>query len=373
MKRHWRTLFAMSLGLLFVLTSCGFPGMVSTSEQLPHVRANGQSASLPPIHFPQDEGAHNNLTEWWYYTGHMQSTDHAGHSHTYGFEFVVFQALRSNLPPIYVAHFAISDITRGQFHYDQRRLIEPPAAQKKATQGINVQLGDWSMQGINGNDHLAASMQNYALHLNLSGQKQAVLHNGNGLISLGSAGFSYYYSRTHMKVSGTVQDHGQTVPVTGLAWMDHQWGNFLAQGDGGWDWYSLQLQNDTEIMLYFIRAANGTITTTYGDVIDASGQSHQFSPRSIKTTVLAHWTSPITKATYPSGWRLAIDDAHWQGNVTITPVLKNQQLVTCQSTGNTYWEGAVTIQGQQRNQAIRGQGYMELTGYANTACNQSNG
>ena len=98
---------------------------------------------MPPVHFPQDEGAHNNLTEWWYYTGHLDATDTEGKSHRYGFELVVFQALRSDLPPVYAAHFAISDITHDEFHYDQRQVIEPNASfpDGTSTQGIDVHWG----------------------------------------------------------------------------------------------------------------------------------------------------------------------------------------------------------------------------------------
>jgi predicted secreted hydrolase len=345
--------------------------MVSTSQQLPPAKPTPQASSLPPVHFPQDEGAHNDLTEWWYYTGHLTATDNQGKTHLYGFEFVIFQALRSNLPPVYVSHFAVSDITRAQFHYDQRRLIEPvPIPDGNSTRGIDVQVGNWSIQGLNGQDHLAASMQDYAIDLHLSGQKPAILHNGNGLITYGLGGFSYYYSRTRMVVSGTINDHQQSLAVKGLAWMDHQWGNFLSLGGGGWDWYSIQLNNNTELMLYFIRNAAGNVISTYGGYISADGKDHLLAPSAIQTSVLARWTSPLTGATYPSGWLLTIHDSQWQGVLTLTPQLKNQELNVCQSTSNVYWEGAVAIQGRVGRQSLNGEGYVELTGYPTSACNK---
>jgi predicted secreted hydrolase len=355
--------------LAFMLTSCAFPGMVSTAQQLPPARPTPQATALPPIHFPQDEGAHNDLTEWWYYTGHLMATDSQGKSHQYGFEFVIFQALRSDLPPVYTSHFAISDITRGQFYYDQRSLIEAvPTPDGNSTRGIDVQVGNWSMRGIQGQDHLIASMQKYAIDLHLSALTPAVLHNGNGIITFGTAGFSYYYSRPRMAVSGTISDHQQSLSVKGQAWMDHQWGNFLALGGGGWDWYSIQLNNNTELMLYFIRNAAGQIESTYGDYVSADGQDRLLAARSIQATALAHWTSPQTGATYPSGWRLTIDDSQWQGSLTLTPQLKDQELNVCQSSGTVYWEGAVSIAGQADGQAINGEGYVELTGYPTNVC-----
>src|SRR3954462_15369366 len=103
------------LSLLILLSSCGFPGIISTSQQLPQVKQSPQPTPLPSIRFPEDEGSHHNLTEWWYYTGHFTAKEASGKEHHYGFELVIFQVLRSDLPPVYASHFAISDITRGEF------------------------------------------------------------------------------------------------------------------------------------------------------------------------------------------------------------------------------------------------------------------
>src|SRR6266702_3022374 len=88
--------------LSMLLASCSFPGVYSSTEQLPKAKAEGQAAALPQIRFPQDEAAHKDLTEWWYYTGHAITP--GSHPRHYGFELVIFQALRSDLPPVYAAH-----------------------------------------------------------------------------------------------------------------------------------------------------------------------------------------------------------------------------------------------------------------------------
>lgn len=361
--------FAVSilLGALLMLlfSACAFPGLTTSSATLPQVSQVPEQTHLPPIHFPQDEGTHNNLTEWWYYTGHMQATDIIGKLHTYGFEMVIFQALRSNLPPVYPAHFAITDLTRNEFHYDQRRVTQFNASipTGQPAQGIDVHVGDWSIQGKDGQDRLAASMKDYTINLNLTGLKAPTLHNGNGLITYGLGGFSYYYSRTRMDVGGTLMDHNQPMKVTGTAWMDHQWGDFLTLGGGGWDWYSVQLNNHTEIMLYFIRDAIGKTISTYVGYTDAAGKASMIPEQSLHSTVLDHWTSPTTGITYPSGWRLEINDPQVRASLTINPLLKNQELVVTNTTGNVYWEGAVKITGQSNGQPITGEGYVELTGY----------
>ena len=354
------------LGLLaLVLVSCSVPGVGSTSALLPAVGVAPTAPSLPPIRFPQDEAPHRDLTEWWYYTGHLSAVTPDGKTHAYGFELVFFQALRSDLPPVYVAHFAISDLSRGAFHYDQRSLTEPGAVipNGTSTSGFAVSINDWSAQGLNGQDHLQATMADYTINLKLQSLKPPTLHNGNGLITYGPGGFSYYYSRTDMVVSGTLLDHQQSLQVTGEAWMDHQWGNFLTLGGGGWDWYSVQLQNQTEMMLYLIRDATGNITSTDAEVIGKDGQSLQVPASAVQVSVLDHWTSPATGITYPSGWRVTLNDPRFQTTLTLQPELKNQELNATPSTGNIYWEGAVAIQGQSQGQAVQGQGYVELTGY----------
>jgi len=357
-------LIALILSLILLLSSCAFPGTASTSQQLPEVTTTPQAQSLPPIRFPRDEGAHNDLTEWWYYTGHMNTTTPDGKPHHYGFELVFFQARRSDFPPVYAAHFAISDVTRGEFHFDQRRLTEPTADATSAP-GIHVSIGNWSISGLNGLDHLSAAMPNYAIHINLQGLKPPILHNGNGLITYGLAGFSYYYSRTRMALTGTLVDHGQPLKITGVAWMDHQWGNFISLGGGGWDWFSVQLSNDTEMMIYLLRDAVGNITATYAGYIHPNAQEQLLPASALHVTVLRHWKSPVTGANYPSGWQLAINAPQLQAALTLQPELKNQELVVYQSTGNSYWEGAVSVQGSSQGKSIGGEGYVELTGYAN--------
>jgi len=366
MKRKSLPFLFASLALL--LASCGFPGIPSTSAHLPQVNGNVSPTPtvLPPVRFPQDEAAHRDLTEWWYYTGHFNALMPGGAIHHYGFELVFFQALRSTYPPVYAAHFAISDVSGGVFHFDQRRQTEPGAALPNGTSsaGFNVSIGDWSIKGVNGLDHLVASMPGYVLRVDVRRLKPATLHNGNGIINFGIGGFSYYYSYTRMALAGTLIDHGQSLKITGEAWMDHQWGNFISLGGGGWDWFSIQLSNDTEMMIYLLRDALGNITSTYIGYILPNAQEQLLSASALHVTVLNHWKSSVTGANYPSGWQLALNAPQLQVSLTLQPELKNQELVVYQSTGNSYWEGAVSIQGHSQGKSISGEGYVELTGYA---------
>jgi len=356
---------AGSLCLVLVLLSgCGMPGTIASGGKLPAAAPPSTPTPLPPVTFPQDDAPHHDLTEWWYYTGHMVSKDAAGKSHDYGFELTFFQTLRGDLSPYYAAHFAISDLARGQFAYDQREGFEPnsviPAA--GSTAGFSLSLDGWTANGLNGRDHLAATMTDYVFDVSLTTEKPAVLHGGNGVISYGNAGFSYYYSRTRMALTGSIHDHGATMLVAGTAWMDHQWGNFVSLAGAGWDWYSIQLANDTEFMLYIIRDAQKRPLTTFGTFVPASGEPIEIPPSAIASQPISSWTSPVTHGIYPSGWNVSVRTQ--QASLRLAPLLADQELVTAQSTGVAYWEGAVSVSGTVGGDPLSGQGYVELTGYA---------
>jgi predicted secreted hydrolase len=351
-------------GMAALLVGCGMPGMVPPGKALAPPSPTATAAPLPLIRFPQDDAPHKNLTEWWYYTGHIAGIDNAGQQHAYGFELTFFQILHDGITsvnaPLYIGHYAISDLTRGVFLYDQRLQVETNTVLPNGTSmtGFDLAIADWTMRGLDGHDTLAAAMTNYAIGLTLQSDKPPAQHGANGIIQLGILGFSYYYSRTHMDVTGAITDHGMVIPVTGLAWMDHQWGDFIATGGGGWDWFNVQINNDTEYMIYFLRDTTGTIIQAVGTEIDPRGKTTDLTGAQITHTATGHWQSPATAFDYPSGWSLTLPT----GTLTITPELRDQELVTIQTTGNVYWEGACQISGTINGHSIIGQGYTELTG-----------
>lgn len=370
MRRLTRFVGVAALALV-LLAGCGVPGTISANGKLPAAAPAPTQTSLPPVRFPQDEAPHHDLTEWWYYTGHLYARDSAGHPLTYGFELTFFQTLRGQFSPYYAAHFAISDITKGQFQYDQRAAFEqagaiPPSG---STQGFDVRLGGWTASGLNGHDQLAASMSNYTMQLSLVGAKPAILHGGNGIITYGEAGFSYYYSRPLMLITGSLTDHGQQLAVTGQAWMDHQWGNFLSLAGAGWDWYSLQLNDNTEYMLYIIRDAQKRPLAVVGTAVSPGGVASEIPPSAIHIQATGEWRSPHTGGDYPSGWRVTVSSQSL--SLSVTPLLRDQELVTTCSTGVAYWEGAVEVSGPAGARAVSGVGYVELTGYASAPVDTS--
>jgi predicted secreted hydrolase len=307
-----------------------------------------------PVELPRDDSPHDVSLEWWYYTGHLVTQS----GERYGFEFVVFKGYRGTILG-YASHFAVTDRDRGRFTYDQRVALVPKTP--PAAEGFDLRVSDWEMRGADGNDRLTAAMTNYAIDLGLTSQKPAVLHDGDGYIDYGSGQASYYYSRTRMTVAGSLTVDGRPHVVTGEAWFDHQWGNFSTY-QGGWDWYALQLDNDTELMLYIIRGPDGDALIVDGSYVAADGSLTVLDRRDFTVTPTGSWTSPHSGAVYPSGW--SIEYPAGQLSLELGPSLADQELDTTASTNVIYWEGEVTVSGTQAGQPRGGLGYVELTGYA---------
>ena len=307
-----------------------------------------------PVSFPRDDGPHDARTEWWYYTGHLFTEE----GQRYGFEFVFFKGQRGDLQG-YAAHFAVTDNPRGAFHFDQRIVGDNGVARPGA--GFALTIGDWAMRGANGDDALKAAMPGYAIDLRLASEKPPVLHDGDGYIAYGNGTASYYYSRTRLTIAGTLSVDGHPLKVTGEAWMDHQWGDFETYNEGGWDWFSIQLDDDSDLMLYLIRDPAGEVVLIDGSYVDAQGHLTVLEGDDFSTEASGSWTSPQTGTTYPSGWRVRLPAEEL--TLTLQPSIPSQELDTSETTGVTYWEGEVEVSGSHGSEAIGGLGYVELTGY----------
>lgn len=354
--RAWHRSLAALLALALLLptiTSCVLqPAAAHGLEPAPPPPS---PTPLPPIQLPRDEAPHDALSEWWYYTGHLDAAD-GGH---YGFELVIFQAVRKGYPVGYAAHFAVTDYASRSFHYFQRQ------TSSLALQGggkYDLSVGDWRLGGSNGDDYLFAEDSGYGLDLTAKAEKRPVLQRGTGIISFGPAGSSYYYSRTRMAAAGTLTIGGTTRSVTGTAWMDHQWGDFVV-GGGGWDWHAYQLDDGSELMISSVRSASGGVIPqiSYATYVDKAGQAASLPIGAVALAATGSWTSPKTGITYPSGWSVRVEQLGL--SLAVRPVIPDQELDVRQSTGNVYWEGAVSIDGTKGSAPIAGRGYVELTGY----------
>lgn len=308
-----------------------------------------------PVEFPRDDGPHDSAIEWWYFTGHLFTDD----GDRFGFEDVIFRARTGGLEG-YVSHVAVADNARGTFQYGQRLLGNRGVSGDAEVLALN--LKGWTMRGGDGQFALKAGIPGYALDLEVHATKPAALHDGDGYIDYGNGTASYYYSWTRMSVSGTI-DLGQGPrPVHGESWMDHQWGDITNYQAGGWDWFSVQLADGTDVMLYVIRGPGGDPAIVKGSLVAPDGGLTVLERDDFQITSRGEWRSPATGTTYPSGWTMEVPGEELA--ITASPSMPDQELDTRPTTGVVYWEGEIVVTATYRGQPVEGLGYAELTGYA---------
>ncbi len=328
------------------------------------------------VELPRDLYAHDEAqTEWWYYTGHMRTST----GRHFGFELVFFKRrtdldrfgvvpLRLIANPLYLAHFAITDESRGQFRYAHRKstsgVLDPPARMSKKQ--FYLKLGDWTVREAHGLHILRATLgEDLIFEASLRPTKPAVLngHEGAGVSFKDHGEASRYFSYTRMEAEGDITWHGVTEHFRGEAWMDREFGTWkTTDGQKGWDWFSLQLSTGAELMVYHIRDREGWPSSfSSGTFVDSEGHATHLTREDFVLEATEHWRSPHTGATYPSGWRLQVPRVGV--DVRVTPVLKDQELDTRGTTMIIYWEGSCTVQGQHNGAEATGRAYVELVGY----------
>ena len=339
-----------------------------------------------PVVLPRDDGPHDRLTEWWYYTGHLRADDGS----RFGFEYVIFRAERGAFPTSWVSHLAITDEGGDRFLYSQRlevgaQVDRSPRGPDGEPTGFDLALAGvdptdpatfgrepWTMAGADGSDRLAATLapdeavtagspDGLGLDLTLQAVKEPALHDRDGWIDFGAAGGSYYYSRTAMTADGSLTLDGTTMHVDGDAWFDHQWGDFISVGGGGWDWFAVNLDDGTDLSLSLVRDADGSYPLVYGTLVDADGTVHHLDGDAFTVEVTDRWTSPTTGADYPAGWTISIPGEDL--TIALRPTVADQELDTRATTGVIYWEGSQGVSATRGAVQLGGEAYVELTGY----------
>ena len=331
--------------------------------------------------FPRDHFSHPDYqTEWWYYTGNLRGSD----GHRYGFELTFFregvhlpkEAEASETPvwrpeQIYLAHLAFSDIDGGGFYHTERLNRSGPGLAGATTGGGGQQRywnGNWQVRWTSiarGEQELEAVSDRVNLRLRLKPEKRLVIHGQNGVSMKGplEGEASHYVSFTRLRAEGRVDWDGRSHSVDGLAWMDHEF--FTEPRDNaltGWDWFAIQLDSREELMLYRLRNRAGQASAfSSGTYVDATGAAHFLSAEQFRVSPLGSWRSAFSGASYPIAWKIAVPSLNLE--LTEQTSLKNQELFTSNGITPTYWEGAVTYQGQSHGQAVKGLGYLEMTGY----------
>jgi predicted secreted hydrolase len=116
-------------------------------------------------------------------------------------------------------------------------------------------------------------------------------------------------------------------------------------------------------MLYFLRKTGGTIEpASSGTLVEKDGTARHLPLEAVSLEVLDRWKSPASGGNYPGRWKIRIPACKLE--LVIAPLVRNQELITKESTGVVYWEGAVGGAGTSNDHKVTAEGYVELTGYA---------
>ncbi len=346
-------------------------------SSLPTSSGDGFSRADGPrqLQFPLDYGPHNDFqSEWWYYTGNLDGPG----GQRYGYQLTFFR--RALLAPsqrvqrssdwaanqVYMAHFTLTDAASNRFQYYER--LERGAAGLAGATGqplYSVWLDDWSVRQLGANTYrLHVASASIRLDLTLKDLKGPVLEGDQGYSQKGpgAGNASYYFSQTRLDSTGSLSLNDRQVQVSGLSWMDHEFStSALGPAEVGWDWFALQLDDGSELMVYRIRKADGSADEySSGAYIAQDGSLHSLQLSQFSMDSQGQWKSPHSGAVYPTSWVVKVPD---QGlELKITPLISDQEL----NVSFTYWEGAVLIEGTRNGNKVNGRGYVELTGYAHS-------
>lgn len=331
------------------------------------------------IQFPKDHGSHPGYkTEWWYYTGNLTSSE----GKDCGFQLTFFR--RQISPPgsetswaefpsawrtkqIFMAHAGLSDLSEKNYYHSEQISREAlgMAGAKEKNGGIRVFLKNWNCLIQPSTHRLHAETDDFSFSLALTPLKPYVLHGNDGYSQKGrkQESASCYYSFTRLASSGTLNVKGKSYAVSGFSWMDHEFSSAPLEPDiQGWDWFCLQLSDNTELMLYLLRKKDSASNAVAGGTfIFPDGKTLDLSEDSFETEILDTWKSRETGAVYPSEWRIAVRPVSL--DLLVFSNLENQEMHSPQSTGVSYWEGSVSAEGSAKGKSVKGKGYAELTGY----------
>lgn len=363
-------------GTIAMLASIGVAADENSSGFLPVV-------APCKLEFPRDHAPHPGFrNEWWYYTGNLKSET----GRHFGYQLTFFRHQVTPFggsvdwpdPPsawrtrqIYIGHAAVSDISA-------KRHLQAEKVGREGLEGLGlggwVQYGPdvtlflpgWSVVIFPQSHQIAAAGDDFAFQLELKPTKPLVMHGINGYSRKGSTPerASCYYSFSRLETAGSITIAGKSIPVKGESWMDHEFSTApLEPGTVGWDWFSLQLTDKSEIMIFLLRKTDGGLNpASSGSYIDSLGVPRHLDRSYFEVKALSTWKSKTSGAVYPAAWQIRIPLLGI--DVTVTANLPDQEMRTSASTGVIYWEGSVSVKGTKSGGAIEGHGYVELTGYA---------
>ena len=326
------------------------------------------------VRLPQDHASHPAYRiEWWYYTGNLE-TDRA---RRFGYQVTFFRVGIEKTPSnpsafavrdLLMAHIAVTDAD-GKRHLFAERLNRAGVGWAGASpRDLRVWNEDWEVRTDFGRHRLQARDPRFAIDLTLTEDGPPVLHGDRGFSQKGSkpGNATHYYSLTRMPTEGFLSLEGERYAVKGDSWMDHEFGtSFLEPDQQGWDWFSIQLADGSDLMMFQLRRSGGQVDPqSSGTLVSKRQPPRRLAAGDFVLTPGRSWTSPTSKGVYPVEWKIAVPGEAL--DLTVRPVIDPQEL-TGPRSGVSYWEGAIDVEGTRAGRPISGRGYLEMTGYTGPA------
>ena len=312
--------------------------------------------------FPRDYAPHPHFnTEWWYFTGHL--TDEL--DKLYGFQVTFFRHRLTqvtdssspfNAPHLYTAHFAFTDGEKEKFVYDHIYARQSLGQVKLENEPFHLAVKEWSLTYKNNQFELYLTTIHGHFSLILKPSKPMIFHGNQGVSFKGTDRdrFSHYYSHPRLIGSGQFQRPDKTLNFTkALAWMDREIFDNLSGGEPiGWYWFSLQLDDQSEVMLFQV---NGNNPYYSGTLIDPQGETLVVSAKDIEIKALESWKSPKTGESYPVKWKIIVSANKTGGYAKqqyfVEAVMEGQELEVSQPYKLSYWEGQALVSGTNSGKA----------------------
>lgn len=316
-----------------------------------------------PIKFPRDGREHNHMIEWWYFNGHLK--DKKGNK--YAFMDCLFRvnikklevpfASKAPFTNFYFAHSIVSDIKNKKTNRDiKNTVLVSKDSFKRPLLFVNytdmVPVHGYGNSAIEETKLFNYRIKNDNLDLNLKTTKNPLLESGKGFTNV-CGNKSFYYSLTNMEASGIIVMGGKEIEVSGKAWMDHQWTNSAGYSHDKWNWFSIQLDNNTEIvMTEFI---SGDKRDSWVDIMHSNGRQESLKELKLKPSEI--WQSKDTKEKYPLRWEIEIPGK--KAKLNVRALIKDQEVHAGMAK---YWEGPIEVSGTFNGKKVKGVGFMELVG-----------
>lgn len=377
-----RTIVLLVLGPL-LLIACGddvtqlLPD--APERSISNAMSADEAAGFEPVtgprafDFPRDHGSHpDQHIEWWYLTGHL--FDEAN-GDAYGFQFTIFRTGLAREAPdtespfatrdVWMGHWTIGDHTRQRFQFRDRFARGALGLAGAATDPFRVWVGPWELKGT-GEEPFPMTLKardgdQLGLDLRLTPEKPLVLQGERGFDKKGDepGEASHYLQWPRLAAEGTLTFEGRTISVKGHSWKDHEWStSVLGEDLVGWDWFAVQLEDGRELMLYRLRRPDGTSAKhSSGSIIEKDGTARKLKREQFAIEETGTWTSPESGVRYPARWTLRVPELDLV--LDARPYQPDQEL----RLAVTYWEGALSIEGTQAGQPVRGRAFAELVGY----------